>query len=179
MTPETLRLTGVERELIGGLVDGIRWWAAQEDGIPQEVCKAFNDAMGYLGWEYSTQVDTDALANQPAPDSPVDVGEVAEAIAWLRRAPSFASPPTDEAIADLIESLAKQVEGHEDAELGRLRNEKSQAIRAIELAVKDTTWYAERNAKKPIGPGGLALRVANYFVEAALDKLEEAQEKEV
>ena len=109
LTPEAVDGGLVERELIGGLVDGIRWWAAQEDGIPQEVCKAFNDAMGYLGWEYSTQVDTDALANQPAPDSPVDVGEVAEAIAWLRRVPSCASPPTDEAIADLIESLAQEL----------------------------------------------------------------------
>ena len=65
------------------------------------------------GWSHYSKICDRC---NPAPDSPVDVVDVGEAIAWLRRSrPSYASPPTDEAIADLIESLAKQLEGHEGA----------------------------------------------------------------
>ena len=80
LTPEAVDGGLVERELIGGLVDGIRWWAAQEDGIPQEIAGAFNDGMALLGWTYSTSVDTSALTesqseNALLKDKWVPVGE--------------------------------------------------------------------------------------------------------
>jgi hypothetical protein len=47
--------------IIADLVNGIRWWAAQEDGIPSEVWDAFGAAMLRLGWSFSTPTDLAAL----------------------------------------------------------------------------------------------------------------------
>lgn len=50
--------------LIGDLVNHMRWWAAQEDGLPPEVYETFNAAMLRLGWSYSTEVDLAALEEE-------------------------------------------------------------------------------------------------------------------
>lgn len=53
-----------DKRLIGDLVNHMRWWAAQEDGLPPEVYETFNAAMLRLGWSYSTEVDCAALSTR-------------------------------------------------------------------------------------------------------------------
>lgn len=54
-------LSNVKR-LLGYLVQGMDWWAAQEDGLPGELAMEYTQARGALNWEYYTTQQTEALA---------------------------------------------------------------------------------------------------------------------
>lgn len=54
-------LSNVKR-LLGCLVQGMEWWAAQEDGIPGELAMEYTQARGALNWEYYTTQQAEALA---------------------------------------------------------------------------------------------------------------------
>lgn len=59
-------LTDAKTLALGAMVDAMRWWSAQEDGIPAECRKAFDSAMLALGWSYSHPQDLRLLAASPA-----------------------------------------------------------------------------------------------------------------
>lgn len=52
---------------LAAMIDAMRWWGDQEDGIPMECLKAFNAAMLALGWSYSHPQDLKALLAAPQP----------------------------------------------------------------------------------------------------------------
>jgi hypothetical protein len=60
--PEQSGEAAATQRALEAMVDAMRWWGKQEDGIPMEVAPAFNAAMLALGWSYSQQVDLDALS---------------------------------------------------------------------------------------------------------------------
>lgn len=56
-----------DEQIIGNLIQAMRRWAGEEDGIPDFCANSFNAAMLRLGWSYSTYADLSALrAAQPA-----------------------------------------------------------------------------------------------------------------
>ncbi|WP_425953019.1 hypothetical protein [Ralstonia pseudosolanacearum] len=69
--------------VLANLVNAVRWWGAQEDGIPAEVASAFNAAHLALGWSLSHPMDFNA-AHQEAIPKPVNIDESAAEIAAAR-----------------------------------------------------------------------------------------------
>ncbi|WP_420994084.1 hypothetical protein ACKI2N_001820 [Cupriavidus sp. 30B13] len=63
-------LTDSKTLALAEMVKAMRWWGAQEDGIPAECGKAFDSAMLALGWSYSHPQDLKVLAAPPAAPQP-------------------------------------------------------------------------------------------------------------
>lgn len=59
-----LMRTDPTNSVLANLVNAVRWWGAQEDGIPAEVAPAFNAAHLALGWSLSHPMDFDAANKQ-------------------------------------------------------------------------------------------------------------------
>lgn len=61
--------------VLANLVNAVRWWGSQEDGIPAEVAPAYNAAHLTLGWELSHPMDFDAANKQAAQQQAEPVGD--------------------------------------------------------------------------------------------------------
>lgn len=48
---------GLSDDVLANLVNAVRWWGSQEDGIPAEVAPAFNAAHLALGWSLTHPMD--------------------------------------------------------------------------------------------------------------------------
>lgn len=58
---------GAGNTVLANLVNAVRWWGSQEDGIPAEVTPAFNAAHLALGWSISHPMDFQSAQQQAAP----------------------------------------------------------------------------------------------------------------
>lgn len=58
------RTVSTTKKALSDLVNAVRWWGTQEDGIPTEVAPSFNAAHLALGWSLSHPTDFKAAAQQ-------------------------------------------------------------------------------------------------------------------
>lgn len=123
------------RNVLGELVRGIRWWAAQEDGIPEEVAPAFHRAMMLLRWEYSGGVDSESLASEMGGGA---VSDDNKPPAWT------GDEGVDRGLELLWEAGYRDDAAYIAGKVYRLRAQASETARALDR-FKDAYLHAERH----------------------------------